>query len=335
MKIRSNTTKAIRKLPRLGRKKSRKRARNRALRTTHIEDSDKTIDSAGLKNSIGKILQAKDGKLGEELGEVSDLKRVNETEMYAAYVHHKLSKSNPDLAEEFLTKVQEQTGIYKEERGDHLFYKASDRVMRSFVRSKQIKKRDYKQLKYEAFGKSQFDSDRTRISAKRLEDLPSGDTAVRAIKTALTKAESNEKASDPEFQVWRAHEAKISRQKYREKKRAGLLGKKTSEPIGDVKNLRGIPDGFLWKPSSDGDGKLVILLPKEWTGKAEQVKILDPSGKKVVETGRFTSIANGFRQHYRFNKSGGSYPDNATVQVTFSDGSVASIKIGDSANRNE
>lgn len=255
--------------------------------------------------------------------------------MYAAYVHHKLQKSNPDLANEFISKVQEQTTNYKTERGDYLFYKASDRVMREFVRTRKIKKKEYKEIKYEAFGKSQFDTDRTRISAERLENLPEGDTAVRAVKTALSKAESNDKASDGEFQVWRAHEADISRQKWKEKKRAGLLGKGSIEPSGEVTNLRGIPEGFLWKPSSDNDGKLVILLPKEWTGRAEQVQILNPAGNKVIETGRFTSIANGFRQHYRFNKSGGDYPDNAVVKVRFSDGSTASIKIGESSGRNE
>ncbi|MEZ4752874.1 MAG: hypothetical protein R3A13_00980 [Bdellovibrionota bacterium] len=346
MRITKNTYQIRTKAPRRAQPKQKNRKISKSRQNNPAKNSSRALKSlvketpvpteiTGLRDSIGLVLQVKDGKLGEDIQEVSDLKRVNETEMYAAYVHNKLSSSNPELAKQFMTKLQEQTLSYKENRGEHLFYKASDQVMRTFVREKQLKKKEYKTIKYEAFGKSQFDSDRTQISAAKLETLKDGDTAVRAVKTALAKANENKSASDPEFQVWRAHEASISRQKWKEKKRAGLLGTRGANHVDATGKTQGIPDGFLWKPESDSDGRLVVLLPKNWTGKAAEVKILSPDGKKLIETGRYTSIANGFRQHYRFNKSGGGYPNNATVQVTFTDGSITNIKIGSSGNRNE
>jgi hypothetical protein len=84
---------------------------------------------------------------------------------------------------------------------------------------------------------------------------------------------------------------------------------------------------FLWKPASERDNKLVILLPSSLTSLVKSVQIISPKAKKVLETGAYSGIGNGQRTHFRFKKSGGSYPDGSIVLITLNDGSRRHVKI--------
>lgn len=92
--------------------------------------------------------------------------------------------------------------------------------------------------------------------------------------------------------------------------------------------------GFLWKPASDKDGKLAILLPPSLTGTVRSVSITSPTGE-ALETGAFAGTGNGDREHFRFGKSGAQYPDGSLVTVTFKDGSKTELPIKDTAARIE
>lgn len=94
------------------------------------------------------------------------------------------------------------------------------------------------------------------------------------------------------------------------------------------------PQGFLFKPVSDNDGKLVVLLPKGLTGEVEELVLRGPDGR-VLERGRFTSVANGDREHFRFSRTGADYPPGVTVEAVMKDGSVKDWKIADPSQRND
>ncbi len=90
---------------------------------------------------------------------------------------------------------------------------------------------------------------------------------------------------------------------------------------------------FLWKPKSDKDGKLAILLPKGLTGKVADVQILSPDGTQVIGKGKYAGVGNGEREHYRFGKAGGSFPDGAIVVITMQDGSKRHVEIKETSDR--
>jgi hypothetical protein len=92
--------------------------------------------------------------------------------------------------------------------------------------------------------------------------------------------------------------------------------------------------GFLFKPVSDSDGKLAILLPPRLTGLAQNVRLLSPSGE-ALETGRYSGNGNGGREHFRFTKPGAGYPDGLTVEVTLQGGSIVRYIIEETSERNE
>jgi hypothetical protein len=92
--------------------------------------------------------------------------------------------------------------------------------------------------------------------------------------------------------------------------------------------------GFLFKPVSDSDGKLAILLPPRLTGLAASVRLLSPSGD-ILESGRYSGNGNGGREHFRFNKPGGGYPDGLAVEVALKGGEIVRYIIEETSERNE
>ncbi len=77
----------------------------------------------------------------------------------------------------------------------------------------------------------------------------------------------------------------------------------TNEGLG----TRGHGGGFIWKPVSEGDRKLVVLLPQLYRRKVNGAWIARADGS-VVEQGRFDNDThNGYRPHYRFSKPGAHY----------------------------
>jgi hypothetical protein len=84
-------------------------------------------------------------------------------------------------------------------------------------------------------------------------------------------------------------------------------------------------DTFLWKPTSENDGKLVVLLPAR-LGRASSVTV---NG----EAGRFSSVANGNRAHYRFPKPGSAYGSGARVVASFGGGVTKSWTVPSGGSR--
>ena len=79
-------------------------------------------------------------------------------------------------------------------------------------------------------------------------------------------------------------------------------------------NLTGKERGFLWKPVSE-EKKLVVLLPAAFTGKTSMAGSLHYGGSQL-EPARYTGVANGGREHYRFSKPGASYPAGVEFRIT-------------------
>jgi hypothetical protein len=101
-------------------------------------------------------------------------------------------------------------------------------------------------------------------------------------------------------------------------------------PVGRALGASG---EFLWKPVSEKDGKLAILLPKSLTGKVKDVMILSPDKKTILQKGRFSGVGNGDRSHYRFAKAGSEYPDGAVVLVRLNNGESRYIAIKETSSR--
>lgn len=105
-------------------------------------------------------------------------------------------------------------------------------------------------------------------------------------------------------------------------------GSKNATPPGAVEleaydiGVQGTGGGFVWKPISEGDHKLVVLLPPRYRGNVQGCYIADESGKPI-ENGRFSGDThNGFRPHYRFSMKGAGYGRNIYVVAVLRNGNL-------------
>lgn len=115
----------------------------------------------------------------------------------------------------------------------------------------------------------------------------------------------------------------------------GELGIKANQPAAEPKGTKfDGADGFLWKPVSQNQGRLAVLLPAQLTGKIDHLLLRDESGKEI-ERGTFTSDGSGEtgRTKYSFQKTGVNYSKNVTVEALLLDGSTYKWKIPDPSKR--
>lgn len=103
---------------------------------------------------------------------------------------------------------------------------------------------------------------------------------------------------------------------------------------GGAHSESGGSGGFLFKPIADTNGKLVVLMPSKLAGMINSVKLYDPAGK-LLEQGSYTGNGNGGRDHYRFKKSGGNYPDGLFVEATLATGDKVVYRIPETSQRTE
>ena len=107
---------------------------------------------------------------------------------------------------------------------------------------------------------------------------------------------------------------------------------------GEARSPADGPGGFLWKPRSESNGKLVVIWPPQYSGKIGACTLhsgFPTSSKNHIETGAFSAIANGGRAHYRFSRFGGAYGPNIYASATLSDGNKVTYFIANTGARND
>jgi len=89
-----------------------------------------------------------------------------------------------------------------------------------------------------------------------------------------------------------------------------------SVSVTDVRSSLSLPSlaptGTVWKPISEGNGKLVILTPASWSARSATIRNTDGS---LVDTGTSCKRTNGNRCTYRFSRAGGGYPNPCVLRL--------------------
>lgn len=106
----------------------------------------------------------------------------------------------------------------------------------------------------------------------------------------------------------------------------------TSSSPSSSPSSASVGGGFVWKPVSEGDGNLVVLLPASLRGRVSGAAIT--KGGAVIERGRFAGDThNGGRPHYRFSKPGAAYGTGLTLVASLSSGGSQSWSIPNGGQR--
>lgn len=229
-----------------------------------------------------------------------------------------LNEKSPALYEQY--KIAYSS--YKSESGAKSNFEDGVKVaLKSLVASKKLSNKDAEEINGKSFRSAQLDKD-----LKTLFDDKGGpgDNTI----AVLGAKEAAEKVDRLYGRIRRGDLEAPSRSLDAESN-----SKTTSLP---PKSSSSVGSGFLWKPISESDGKLVILTPANISQDVESVSIykVDSKGKRtLVEEGRSTGIANENRAHFRFKKAGGSYADGSVVEIKLKGGEVISETIKETSSR--
>lgn len=112
-----------------------------------------------------------------------------------------------------------------------------------------------------------------------------------------------------------------------------ISGSQGAEPVADAPGDTGAASQeFLWKPVSEKNGNLVVLLPASFSGRVTGLTIKSADGE-VLAQGKSAGLGNGGREHYRFNKSGDEFPKGSVLEVALDTGATRRYTIKEPGER--
>ncbi len=302
-------------------------------RVTRSTEKSTTTDSTGTTETPGTTATSDfSAFLAKSLGK-SGSDTTNEESLFASLVHQGVAdRKEVTSLEKFEARMEKHARILERKTGYASDEKAAKFALRDLVRGKVVSKEAATKLYSKAFAGAQLDSDLnslsdgigengTQASAKIIDVMKSLETKMQAFTasdTTLTLRNLGEGSTGSNLDTAATFAAAATG--------GGAGGAATvSSPVDGA-------DGFLFKPLSDTQGKLVVLLPAALTGKVSGVVLKDASGKEI-ESGRSGGVGNGEREHFRYNQPGGQYPANLTVEVRLKGGEIKSYSIPDPSKR--
>jgi hypothetical protein len=238
--------------------------------------------------------------------------RVTEEQLFGASVADRIQSSVGDEAvDQFQIVFRQEKAKLRAETGKRSVEQAALNAMQTLTDSGVLTESERDKVYNQAFKMAQFDDDDTS-----LEDGKEPGKAVTTRSEAISMAD----------------QTSITVNDVDDERPFSLEATSVEVEAAYVQNVD--MKGFLWKPISESDGKLVTLMPNSLTGQVQQVNVLDLSGN-IVDTGRFAGNANGGRDHFRFNRDGSSFELGSYLELTLDTGELVKIDIPDPAQRYE
>lgn len=246
---------------------------------------------------------------------------VNEEELFAGLIEERLAAIDENAASAYREAKQRFMEELKRPSDGYVQVEdAANRALESLVADGTLDSETASTVKNEAFRAAQLDDNLEALYDSRgSENDPT--IAVASMEEAMLKiAAALEGIESGEIDVTEPAEAS------------------TTLPFSGPQELDG-EGGFLWKPVSESDGNLVVLLPTELREMIERVEIhsaLPATAESLLASGRFAGDEhNGERLHYRFDEPGADYGDNVYVVAYAHDGTEISWNIAQGGERQD
>ncbi len=269
---------------------------------------------------------------------------VNEEQLYRTLIEQKLKEINPEAAAYYSEQVQQIIEQMRAEAPYVTEEEAAKAALRATVDAGLIDLPTAEKVNAEAFAAAQLDDNTEEL----YDSMGSGDdptVAVADIKTAFAKAKTAlesiakgelvlegrplDEPADLGF-AWGPNGYEGTTDSG-EISGGGAAASGTQQMDGD--------GGFLWKPVSEADGNLAVLLPSDFTGNIDRVELHEPgeiSETSLIDAGRYAGVrAEDGRAIFRFEQPGGAYPGGTQVVAYFDSGESAVWEIQDTGARND
>lgn len=247
--------------------------------------------------------------------------KVSEEELFSALVQERIKKTKGDSAlGEFTTILNNCKSRMRKADGYVPVEEATKQALIEFREAKKLSQEETDKIYSESFAAAQLDENKEALFDGR-GGANDPTIAVATMEQALLL--SGAKIGSFDSGATQADIRSISE---------AATGKAVSTTGSEA--ATGADAGFLFKPISESDGKLVVLLPARLTGLVSGLSIVGPDGQ-VTESGRYRGVGNGGREHFRFSKPGGQYANGSTVQAKLITGEIVRYLISNTSQRTE
>lgn len=318
-----------------------------AVTGSDSNDNDNSSDSQPITTEGGfdGFLKAVLGKEGQH--------NVSEEELFAALLQERVaSTQGEEAAIAFNDLFEAHKSSLQQAKGFVPFEDAAKNALRDLRDQELISAEDADKVYSEAFSAAQLDGNVTALFDDRGGDNDPT-IAVQVLEQALlasrVKIEQFD-AGEESAEIRSLDEASNSKASSLPLATASatISGPQASTNFND--GTRNDPDvalalttpqgsvvdganGFLFKPISDNQGTLAVLVPEALAYKVAGVLLRDSNGT-VVDEGYSTGYGElGTREKFSFSKRGGDYPKNLTVELHLLDGSISRYSIPDPSQR--
>lgn len=292
----------------------------------YVEDSSQSVLIQGVTTESAETTT---GSTGETIGTFDEIlsqilkpnsaNEVNEEELFAGIIEERISTlKGEEAATTYHDKLDEYMASTQRADGYIFVEDAARKALGDMVGLGVLSQEEAETVHAQSFSAAQLDDNLDALYDGRgsVGDptiaLASMESALLGAKTLIDKFESGEED-------------------------AGLLPLDMENTgAGEIRNDSNVDgsSGFVFKPVSDSDGNLVILLPTSFTGQVEDIFLKDEEGN-VVEEGNAQGPTNGDRETFRFQNPGAEYPNNIIVELLLTDGSIVQYEILDPSERYE
>ena len=268
--------------------------------------------------------------------------QISEEELFSAIIEQRLFTKGADLSEAFRKSRDEFSSSLRKPDGFIPSEEVALRSLEKICRDGVISEKDAEKISGEAFAAAQLDGDTTTLYDSR--GGPQDATiAVAATNEAIAKAKSA-------IEIVTKDASKVTPRPISSLATGTpgitpLADESSSIPPNDNSASSNVSGGrkldgaggFLWKPVSESDGKLAVLLPEELAGNISKVEVysqMPADSSSLVDTSRYGGSHEG-RPIFRFHKSGATMGDNVYLVVTKDDNSKVWWQIADGSIRND
>ena len=304
-----------------------------AAEASEVEDSF----SVFLRQSLSGFRQALEGSATE----------VNEEQLYATIVEQQLGKVSEEAAAFYKTETAKLMESLRREDGYVCVEDVTKAALKATVAEGLVDQESAEKLHGIAFVAAQLDENKEALydSFGSEEDDTvaklSMEEALRLAQETVEKIEKGEITADPRSldapsNSWPGQDGAAEAEG---EELAGSEAAGNGESITGKQSLDG-SGGFVWKPESERDGNLAIVLPSSLGGLVESVEVY----REDEESGEREKVAEGVyggeepesgRPVFRFDEPGAEYGTDLEVVVTKSDGETVTWQIDDGSERHD
>jgi hypothetical protein len=267
-------------------------------------------------------------------------KSVSEEELFASLLRERVSATKGDTAlAEYDAALEESRAALTKPDGYVPHEDAAKNALSILVNSGTLTAAEGDNLYAQAFQAAQLDSNTTALWDDR-GGANDPTRAVEEMEAALTAAKlaiDNLASGVTALNARSLSEASSGKISYTGAATLGASSATTTAAAADVN----VPNGnhfdgsgeFLFKPISNNQGTLAVILPQQFQYQVASVMLKDSTGT-VLDEGKSTGYGDfGTNEKFSFSKKGGSYPKDVSVEVTLASGRVITYSIPDPSQR--